>query len=108
MRRNPRYGDEFAPYPAAAPLAGWYPGAFWGGAPLYGWGAWGAPAAPFVPVGYGAYDRAYARRRPQESATYGRGGDRAVREWARARGYDAGYAIRPRRPGNLEDPFIRR
>jgi hypothetical protein len=35
---------------------------------------------------------------PRQSPLYGRGGDRAVREWARERGYDVGYTIQPR-PG---------
>jgi hypothetical protein len=35
-------------------------------------------------------------RRPRESGTYGRGGDRAVREWAARNGYDVEFTIRPR------------
>jgi hypothetical protein len=33
---------------------------------------------------------------PRQSPLYGRGGDRAVREWARERGYDVDYTIQPR------------
>jgi hypothetical protein len=33
---------------------------------------------------------------PRQSPLYGRGGDRAVREWARGRGYDVEYTIQPR------------
>ncbi len=36
------------------------------------------------------------RMPPRQSPLYGRGGDRAVQEWARSRGYDAGYTIQPR------------
>lgn len=80
----------------------WYPGAFWGGVPMYGWGAfgdagmWGWP--PYPPIGYGGYGRELGppRRRPDQSPTYGRGGDEAVRRYAREHGYDAGYAITPR------------
>jgi hypothetical protein len=35
---------------------------------------------------------------PRQSPMYGRGGDRALREWARARGYSLDYTIQPR-PG---------
>lgn len=35
---------------------------------------------------------------PRQSPLYGRGGDRAVREWARSRGYDVEHTIRPRLP----------
>jgi hypothetical protein len=41
------------------------------------------------------YDREH-RVPPRQSPLYGRGGDRAVREWARSRGYDVGYTIQPR------------
>lgn len=33
---------------------------------------------------------------PRQSPLYGRGGDRAVREWAARHGYDVGYTIQPR------------
>ena len=50
--------------------------------------------------GYGADYRGpgYGRVPPRESPLYGRGGDRAVREWARRRGYDVEHTIRPRLP----------
>jgi hypothetical protein len=35
---------------------------------------------------------------PRQSPLYGRGGDRALREWARQRGYDVEHTIRPRLP----------
>jgi hypothetical protein len=46
----------------------------------------------------GDYDRGYREHRmpPRQSPLYGRGGDRALREWARSRGYDVGYTIQPR------------
>lgn len=81
------------------PYSGWYPGAFWGGAPMFGWGAWGGAEGwpPYAPVGYGRYDRNYTPRRPpRESGAYGLGGDRELREWARRAGYDVGYEIQPR------------
>lgn len=92
------YGWEMRDRPGFSP---WIPGAFWSGAPTMGWagwegaGVWGWP--PYVPVGYGRYARDFARprRRPQESPTYGRGGDEAARRFARSHGYDAGYEIRP-------------
>lgn len=80
-------------------FSGWYPGAFWAGMPMYGWGAWdwmpfpepfAHPVRP--PAGYPP------RRPPRESPTYGRGGDEAARRWAESRGYDAGYDIPPRPP----------
>jgi hypothetical protein len=53
-----------------------------------------------------AYGRDYSRPRydgdhhgalpPRQSPLYGRGGDRAVREWARQRGYDVEHIIQPR------------
>lgn len=43
--------------------------------------------------GYG-YERDY-RVAPERSPTYGTGGDRAVRRYARSHGYDAGYPIQP-------------
>lgn len=46
----------------------------------------------------GDYGREYPQQRvpPRQSPAYGRGGDRALREWAAARGYDVGYTIQPR------------
>lgn len=45
--------------------------------------------------GRGEYGRDY-RVPPRQSPLYGRGGDRALREWAASRGYDVGYTIQPR------------
>lgn len=42
-----------------------------------------------------AYEADY-RLPPRRSPTYGRGGDEALREWARRRGYDVEYTIHPR------------
>ena len=92
------YGRGFRGGYGAAP---WFPGAFWAGAPLYGWDAWGGAGmwgwAPYAPIGYGRYaaDFGAPRRRPEESPTYGRGGDQAVRRYARSHGYDEGYEIQP-------------
>lgn len=96
-RRYDEYGGDYRMY--GAPFAGWYPGAFWGGAPMYGWGAWGGafdwPPYPAA-SGYGAYDREYRRaRRPDESPAYGSAGDRAARRWAERYGYDVEYTVRP-------------
>jgi hypothetical protein len=55
------------------------------------------------PGGYGrdfgprGYDREQ-RVPPRQSPLYGRGGDRAVQQWARERGYGVEHTIRPR-PG---------
>lgn len=92
------YGRELRDRMSYAP---WYPGAFWAGAPMYGWGGWmdaGMWAMPPVPpLGYGRYAADFRPpRRPEESRTYGRGGDAAVRRYARSRGYDEGYALHPR------------
>lgn len=91
------YDRDYRGYAPPSPGAGWYGPAVWG------WGAfpsvpWWGGWPPFAPVGYGTYERDYTpRRRPEESRTYGRGGDRAVRDWARSRGYGVEYEIRPRR-----------
>lgn len=95
-RYDNRY-DSFARRPN--PMAGaWYPGAFWGGAPVFGWGGWDVGWPPYLPyMAYGDPYQVYPPRRPPEaSPAYGRGGDRAVREWAARRGYDASYPIQPR------------
>ena len=92
------------------PYNPWYPGAFWAGAPLYGWGGW--PDAgmwawpPYAPPGPGRYaaDFQTPRRRPEESPSYGRGGDSAARRYARSHGYDEGYTIQPRFEGNPRNP----
>jgi hypothetical protein len=44
------------------------------------------------------YDREQRGVPPRQSPLYGRGGDRALREWARSRGYDVEHTIRPRLP----------
>jgi hypothetical protein len=45
------------------------------------------------------YDREQQRGvPPRQSPLYGRGGDRALREWARQRGYDVEHTIQPRLP----------
>lgn len=44
------------------------------------------------------YDRHPQGLPPRQSPLYGRGGDRAVREWAQRRGYDVEHTIRPRLP----------
>jgi hypothetical protein len=47
--------------------------------------------------GYGRdYGPAGPRTPPRQSPLYGRGGDRALRQWARERGYDVDYTIQPR------------
>lgn len=91
------------------PFTGWYPGAYWAGAPMFGWGGmagWGWP--PYVPVGVGRDPAEYTPRRdPRESATYGRGGDEAARRWAERYGYDIEYSIRPRGGGRAGGPADR-
>ncbi|MDQ3607133.1 MAG: hypothetical protein M3418_13220 [Gemmatimonadota bacterium] len=90
------------------PLGGWYPGTFWGAATYPGWDEWGWMPAPYVPIGYGAYDYGYTpRRRPEESPTYGRGADRAVRRWAQRYGYDIEYGIQPRTRPSRPRPYDR-
>lgn len=50
--------------------------------------------------GYGYdYDQQYARRRPEQSPTYGEQGDQAVQRWANRYGYDLEYEIDPNRSG---------
>jgi len=87
-----RYGT---PFPGAAG----FPSARWGWGPI-GWAGWG-PGMEFWPYAdvpaYGMpVRRSTPRRRPEQSSTYGSGGDREVRRWARRYGYDMGYTIRPR------------
>lgn len=48
---------------------------------------------------YRRYASEYLRRPPEESPTYGRGGDRAVQRWAQRYGYDLTYRVEPRRGG---------
>jgi hypothetical protein len=114
-RRPPRYGAAgdreprrgFVPYDydlgrygTPFPGAAGYPSARWGWGPI-GWAAWGPgmEMSPFAGVPYYAgYGEPYQpRRRPEESPTYGRGGDRAARRWAARYGYDEAYEIQPRR-----------
>jgi hypothetical protein len=80
------------------PYTGWYPGAYWAGAPMFGWGGmdgWGWP--PYMPVGVGRYPgEERPRYRPRESPAYGRGGDEAARRWAERYGYDVEFSIHPR------------
>lgn len=91
-----RYGT---PFPGAAG----YPSARWGWEPI-GWAGWGmgmeawpyAAHSGMMPYGFSGSTRT-PRRRPDESSTYGRGGDRALQRWARRYGYDLGYEVRPRR-----------
>lgn len=93
MRRYDRaYDTELQAYPPA----NWYPGAYWAGASMLGWG-WEWP--PYAPVAIGGYARDYRppRRRPERSPSYGRAGDEAARRYARSRGYDEGYSIQPGR-----------
>lgn len=81
--------------------AGWmYQPAFWGWSPM-GWAGWG-PGMEYMPAvpWEGLREAPRPRRRPEESATYGRGGDQAVRRWGRRYGYDFEYTLRPRGPYN--------
>lgn len=89
----PPGGRYFAPLPGERG----YPAARWGWNPI-NWMMWPDPNA----AGYDIeefYER--PRRRPEQSPTYGRGGDRAARRWSRRYGYEMEGAIRPR------DPFPR-
>jgi hypothetical protein len=47
--------------------------------------------------GGGGYDRGMRAMPPRSSPTYGRGGDRAVREWAARQGFEVEGTIQPRR-----------
>jgi hypothetical protein len=96
-----RYDRDFGRYFTPVPGAAGYPSARWGWGPI-GWAAWGPgmELSPFAGVPYHDFGEPYPpRRRPEESPTYGRGGDRAVRRWASRYGYDEGYEIHPRRRG---------
>lgn len=81
---GPYYGMPYGPTWGYDPgfYAGYSP-AGWPYTPTYGW----APGP--------RYDRPF-RTPPERSPTYGRGGDEAVRRWARSHGYDAEYEIQPR------------
>ena len=117
-------GMGFGREPWMLGMAG--PGMFtpFGWDPMMRWSGWD-PVAGYVPYqdgprqwSYGLaedarrYDHPYYRAEvahrygrdygpprpvpPRESPLYGRGGDRAVREWARGHGYDVDYTIQPR------------
>lgn len=94
-----RYDRTFSRYDAgwrADRYSMWYPGAYWAGAPMFGWG-WGWDWPPYGPIGIGRDVRDYRpRRRPEDSGVYGRAADEAARHYARSHGYDEGYTIRPR------------
>jgi hypothetical protein len=98
--RTRGYGMDFGRYGTPFPGTAGYPGARWGWGPI-GWAGMmpGAEIWPYADVpGYG-FDGSYRTPRlpPEESPTYGRGADRALRRWAGRYGYDLAYAIRPRR-----------
>ncbi len=93
------YDADFGRYLSPLPGAQGYPAARWGWGPI-GWGMWsgwdtGVDPAPGYGFG-GGYEPPHAR--PEESPTYGRGGDQAIRGWSRRYGYDMEYTIRPRFP----------
>lgn len=96
MRRYDRTYRRYDTGWRGSPPANWYPGAYWAGVPMFGWG-WDWP--PYAPVAMGGYARDYRppHRRPERSPTYGSAGDEAARRYARERGRDDGYAIPPRR-----------
>jgi hypothetical protein len=97
-----RYDEGLGRYGTPFPGAAGYPSARWGWGPI-GWAAWGPgmELSPFAGVPYYGYpdhgEPYQPRRRPEESPTYGRGGDQAVRRWASRYGYDEGYEIPLRR-----------
>lgn len=98
-------GLELGRYGTPFPGAEGYPSARWGWGPI-GWAAWDPmlglgtePMPGMLGYGYGA-PAPTPRRSPEESRSYGRGGDRELQRWARRYGYDLEYEIRPRRaPG---------
>lgn len=95
-----RYDRTFSRYDAAwraGPHPAWYPGAYWAGAPIFGWG-WGLDSPGYGPMWVPGYPEARPPVRPEDSPTYGRRGDEAARRYARSHGYDEGYEIRARRP----------
>ncbi len=65
----------------------------------YGGTSYGATG--YGRTGYG-YDYEYRRRPPQESPTYGEGGDQAVQRWAQRYGYDLEHQIQPRQGGGAQ------
>jgi hypothetical protein len=84
-------------YPPPYDATGWAPFAFTPFAfdPTLGWAGWGGDMG-FVPPRRMEEERP-RRIPPRESPMYGRGGDRAVRQWAERYGYDVEHTIRPRR-----------
>lgn len=72
------------------------PGYYAGYGPGYGYTGWGTRVGP------GARPDRGHRRRPEESPAYGRGGDRAARNYARSRGYDVGYTVQPSGSGRFQ------
>jgi hypothetical protein len=96
MRRGP-----YDRRPDGPDATGWSPFAFsaFGWDPVLGWAGWGGGTG-FVP---GA--DAPPPMRPERSPAWGRGGDRALREWAAANGYDVEYTIRPRPAPRRANPY---
>lgn len=101
--RGPRYDrdydQDYGRYGTPFPGTRGYPSARFGWGPI-GWagmgpglGYEGLDGTPWYGSGR---DYGPPRRRPEESPTYGRGGDRAVRQWGQRYGYDMEYTIRPR------------
>jgi hypothetical protein len=70
-----------------------------------GYSSWRQPDTAFGQNRYG-YDYEY-RRPPEQSPTYGRGGDQAVQRWARRYGYDFGYEIEPNQRGGIQRGYER-
>jgi hypothetical protein len=98
------YDNNFGRYGTPFPGAYGYPSARWGWGPIgmAGWGMGMPFGVPYNMPWYGFGDaHEPPRRPPQESPSYGRGGDQAVRRWSQRYGYDMEYEIRPR-------PFPRR
>lgn len=104
MARDYNYEYRYERGLVPAPWGGFYPPTYWGGGPIYGLAGGGpAPFWPYFAEGRYAGDYYPApRQSPERSPTYGRGGDRALQRWARRRGYDVDYTIRPRRGGGRD------
>lgn len=96
---GPSMGTGYGAYDPGGPPYAYLPG---GWDPTLGWGGWAQPV-PYAGwmqgagMGWGEDDPDPRPAPPRESGTYGRGGDRALRNWARRYGYDVEYEIRPRR-----------
>jgi hypothetical protein len=90
-------GNTTGGYGRDYPRAGGY-GRDFGGPRRYGrdFGPTGGYGRDFG--GPRGYDREQHAVPPRQSPTYGRGGDHALQQWARERGYDVQRIIRPR-PG---------